>query len=126
MCQVNNFNVDHERNVKACNCCKNKESAAAVSATLVERERIVALLKEQGVIRDCGATGKPIFIHCNSMEVLYLKDLEANTSEPVVMTTNHSLDCSDPTCIECENVCEYCDGSGMFRVPCQECNLEEA
>jgi len=46
MCQVNNFNVDHERNVKACNCCKNKESAAAVSATLVERERIINLAEE--------------------------------------------------------------------------------
>jgi hypothetical protein len=46
MCQVNNFNTDHERNVKACNCCKNKESAAAVSATLVERDRIIKLLED--------------------------------------------------------------------------------
>ena len=44
MCQVNNFNTDHERNVKACNCCKNKESAAAISATLAERERILEIL----------------------------------------------------------------------------------
>ena len=101
-----------------------------------ERERIIALLKEQGVIRDCGLTGKPVFIHCNSGEVLYLKDLEPVAPKPVVMTTNHSLDCSDPTCIECEDVCEYCDGSGMaekqvdvdafVKVPCDECNLEEA
>ena len=49
MCQVNNFNTDHERNVKACNCCKNKESAAAVSATLVERDRIIKLLEDNGV-----------------------------------------------------------------------------
>jgi len=49
---------------------------------------------------------------------------------------NHSQDCKDPTCIECEDVCEYCDGSGMtekqvdvdafVKVPCDECNLEEA
>lgn len=76
MCQVNNFNTDHERNVKACNCCKNKESAAAVSATLVERERILALLKEQNVIRNCSATGKLVYVNCNSLDVLYLKDLE--------------------------------------------------
>ena len=78
MCQVNNFNVDHERNVKACNCCKNKESAAAVSATLVERERIVALLKEQGVIRNCSATNKLVFVHTNTLEVQYLIGLTSN------------------------------------------------
>lgn len=76
MCQVNNFNTDHERNVKACNCCKNKESAAAVSATLVERDRILALLKEQNVIRNCSATGKLVYVNCNSLDVLYLKGLE--------------------------------------------------
>jgi len=78
MCQVNNFNVDHERNVKACNCCKNKESAAAVSATLVERERIVTLLKEAGVIRNCAATNKLVFVHCNTLEVKYLIGLTSN------------------------------------------------
>jgi hypothetical protein len=78
MCQVNAFNLDHEKCIQGCNCCKSKDSAAAVSATLAERERIVALLKEQGVIRNCGATGKLIFVHCNSLEVIYLKGLTEN------------------------------------------------
>ena len=113
MCQVTSFNLDHERCIEGCNCCKSKQSAASVSATLAERERIIKLLKEQGVIRNCSATNKLVFVHCNSMEVLYLKDLDPVAPQPVVMTTNHSLDCSDPTCIECEDVCEYCDNTGM-------------
>ena len=46
MCQVSSFNLDHEKCVQGCNCCKSKDSAAAVSATLAERERIIKLLEE--------------------------------------------------------------------------------
>jgi hypothetical protein len=43
-----------------------------------EREyaRLIALLKEQKVIRNCAATGKLVFINCNTLEVLYLKGVE--------------------------------------------------
>ena len=43
-----------------------------------ERERIIALLKEQGVIRNCSATNKLVYVHSNSLEVLYLKGLTDN------------------------------------------------
>jgi len=39
-----------------------------------ERTRLIELLKEQKVIRNCGATGKLVFVNCNTLEVLYLKD----------------------------------------------------
>ena len=39
-----------------------------------ERARLINLLLEQNVIRHCGATGKLVFVHCMSLEVLYLKD----------------------------------------------------
>jgi len=39
-----------------------------------ERIRLIELLKEQKVIRNCGATGKLVFVNCNTLEVLYLKD----------------------------------------------------
>jgi hypothetical protein len=39
-----------------------------------ERERMIELLMEQNVIRICGATGKLVFVDCNTLEVLYLKD----------------------------------------------------
>ena len=39
-----------------------------------ERARIIDLLIEQNVIRTCGATGKLVFVNCNTLEVLYLKD----------------------------------------------------
>jgi len=39
-----------------------------------ERERLIKLLKEQNVIRNCGATGKLVFVNCNNLDVLYLKD----------------------------------------------------
>lgn len=39
-----------------------------------ERLRILKLLKEQNVLRNCGATGKLVFVNCNTLEVLYLKD----------------------------------------------------
>jgi hypothetical protein len=39
-----------------------------------ERERIIELLKQQQVIRNCGATGKLVFVNCNNLDVLYLKD----------------------------------------------------
>ena len=39
-----------------------------------ERERIIALLKEQHVLRNCGATGLLVFVDCTNFEVLYLKD----------------------------------------------------
>jgi len=45
-----------------------------------ERARLINLLKEQNVIRHCGATGKLVFVHCTSLEVLYLKDDLANES----------------------------------------------
>ena len=38
-----------------------------------ERTRLMELLKEQNVIRNCGATGKLVFVNCNTLEVLYLK-----------------------------------------------------
>ena len=38
-----------------------------------ERFRLINLLKEQNVIRNCGATGKLVFVNCNTLEVLYLK-----------------------------------------------------
>jgi hypothetical protein len=41
---------------------------------LEERVRLIALLKEQNVVRNCGATGKLVFVNCNNLEVLYLKD----------------------------------------------------
>ena len=39
-----------------------------------ERERMIQLLMEQNVIRICGVTGKLVFVNCNTLEVLYLKD----------------------------------------------------
>lgn len=39
-----------------------------------ERQRIIELLKQQEVIRNCGATGKLVFVNCNNLDVLYLKD----------------------------------------------------
>ena len=39
-----------------------------------ERCRLIDLLMEQNVIRICGATGKLVFVNCNTLEVLYLKD----------------------------------------------------
>jgi hypothetical protein len=39
-----------------------------------ERARLIELLKEQKVLRNCGATGKLVFVNCNNLEVLYLKD----------------------------------------------------
>ena len=46
MCQVTSFNLDHEKCIEGCNCCKSKDSAASVSATLAERERIINLIVE--------------------------------------------------------------------------------
>ena len=43
-----------------------------------ERARLINLLKEQKVIRHCGATGKLVFVNCNNLEVLYLQDDLAN------------------------------------------------
>jgi len=45
-----------------------------------ERARLINLLKEQNVIRHCGATGKLVFVHCNTLEVLYLQDDLTNES----------------------------------------------
>jgi hypothetical protein len=39
-----------------------------------ERFRLINLLLDQNVIRHCGATGKLVFVHYMSLEVLYLKD----------------------------------------------------
>jgi hypothetical protein len=40
-----------------------------------ERQRIIELLKQQQVIRNCGATGKLVFVNCNNLDVLYLKEI---------------------------------------------------
>ena len=40
-----------------------------------ERTSLIKLLKEQNVIRNCGATGKLVFVNCNTLEVLYLKEI---------------------------------------------------
>jgi hypothetical protein len=45
-----------------------------------ERSRLINLLLDQNVIRHCGATGKLVFVHCNTLEVLYLKDDLSNES----------------------------------------------
>jgi hypothetical protein len=45
-----------------------------------ERARLINLLLDQNVIRNCGATGKLVFVNCNTLEVLYLKDDLANES----------------------------------------------
>jgi len=43
-----------------------------------ERSRLINLLLDQNVIRHCGATGKLVFVNCNTLDVLYLKDDLAN------------------------------------------------
>jgi hypothetical protein len=48
-----------------------------------ERARLINLLKEQNVIRNCGATGKLVFVNCNTLDVLYLKDDLANEAASV-------------------------------------------
>ena len=48
-----------------------------------ERARLINLLKEQNVIRHCGATGKLVFVHCFSLDVLYLKDDLSNETASV-------------------------------------------
>jgi hypothetical protein len=48
-----------------------------------ERARLMKLLKEQNVIRNCGATGKLVFVNCTSLEVLYLKDDSLNEAAAV-------------------------------------------
>ena len=48
-----------------------------------ERARLINLLKEQNVIRHCGATGKLVFVNCNTLDVLYLKDDLANETASV-------------------------------------------
>ena len=48
-----------------------------------ERARLINLLKEQNVIRNCGATGKLVFVNCNSLDVLYLQDDLANETASV-------------------------------------------
>ena len=47
---------------------------------LRERARLIALLKEQNVLRHCGATGLLVFVDCRNFDVLYLKDDLANES----------------------------------------------
>jgi hypothetical protein len=46
-----------------------------VNGEQIERKRIIKLLKEQNVIRNCAATGKLVFVNCNTLEVLYLKEI---------------------------------------------------
>ena len=45
-----------------------------------ERARLIELLKEQKVIRHCAATGLLVFVNCDTLEVLYLKDDPMNMS----------------------------------------------
>jgi len=45
-----------------------------------ERARLIALLMEQNVIRKCAATDLLVFVNCNTIEVLYLKDDLMNES----------------------------------------------
>jgi len=45
-----------------------------------ERIRLINLLKDQNVIRHCGATDFLVFVNCNTLEVLYLKDNLMNES----------------------------------------------
>jgi hypothetical protein len=45
-----------------------------------ERARLIALLKEQKVIRNCAATDLLVFVNCNTLEVLYLEDDLMNES----------------------------------------------
>jgi len=45
-----------------------------------ERARIINLLKDQNVIRHCAATDLLVFVNCNTLEVLYLKDNLMNES----------------------------------------------
>ena len=39
-----------------------------------ERARLIEMLKQQNVLRTCGATGYLVFVNCNTLEVLYLHD----------------------------------------------------
>lgn len=39
-----------------------------------ERKRLIEMLKQQQVIRNCSATGFLVFVNCNTLEVLYLHD----------------------------------------------------
>lgn len=48
-----------------------------------ERARLINLLLDQNVIRHCGATGKLVFVHCTSLEVLYLKDDLSNEAAAI-------------------------------------------
>jgi len=48
-----------------------------------ERARLINLLKEQNVIRHCAATGKLVFVNCNTFDVLYLKDDLSNETASV-------------------------------------------
>jgi len=68
-----------------CWCSRQNDLGTVMSAEAVrenyrrqgekrERERLVELLMEQKVIRKCAATGLLVFINCNTMDVLYLKD----------------------------------------------------
>jgi hypothetical protein len=41
-----------------------------------EQQRIIALLKEQKVIRNCAATDLLVFVNCDNFEVLYLKGVQ--------------------------------------------------
>ena len=44
-------------------------------ATKAERERILKLLYDQNIIRDCAATGKPVAFTTDGKEVVYIKGL---------------------------------------------------
>lgn len=46
------------------------------AATDKERERILKLLYDQNIIRDCAATGKPVAFTTDGTEVVYIKELK--------------------------------------------------
>jgi hypothetical protein len=72
-----------------------------------ERDRIIKLLKEQNVIRNCGATGKLIFVDCNTLEVLYLKDDLTKAETPSEPQECECDPCGDASC-SCRKKCDFC------------------
>ena len=72
MCQVSSFNSDHEKCIQGCNCCKSKDSAAAVSATLAERERIIKLLEDVVTNSACDCEECSTHLHIDRIELKIL------------------------------------------------------
>ena len=62
------------RNIVPTNSAENVREFYRKQGEERERVRLIELLKEQNVLRNCGATGKLVFVNCNTLDVLYLKD----------------------------------------------------